>query len=264
MNKSSQLYAALWRIVPAKSALLYRICSKYIDQHNGENNSDIYTNGELWLMSYIIPQCRTVFDIGANVGDWSALALAVNPGLNVHCFEPSSQTFANLKARNLRGTILNNFGVSSKAGTMTLYIFADGSGLNSLYLRKGLEGGYALVPQKGREIVQVDTIDGYCQRSGVEFIDFLKVDVEGHELEVFKGAARMLSERRIRRIQFEYGGCNIDSRVLLKDFFEFLVPYGYTFHKLFPRELRQIDRYDQRLENFKYQNWFLVADRAKI
>ncbi len=91
-------------------------------------------------------------------------------------------------------------------------------------------------------------------------IDLVKVDVEGHELEVFKGAAGMLAQGKIKRIQFEYGGCNIDSRVLLKDLFEFLLPYGYAFYKVFPRELRRVPRYDQRLENFQYQNWVAATN----
>ena len=91
-------------------------------------------------------------------------------------------------------------------------------------------------------------------------IDLMKVDVEGHELEVFKGAVGMLAQGKIKRIQFEYGGCNIDSRVLLKNLFDFLVPYGYTFYKVFPRELRRVPRYDQRLENFQYQNWVVMAN----
>ena len=88
--------------------------------------------------------------------------------------------------------------------------------------------------------------------------------MEGHELEVFKGAAGMLTQGKIKRIQFEYGGCNIDSRVLLKDLFEFLLPYGYAFYKVFPRELRRVLRYDQRLENFQYQNWVAMANDVSL
>jgi len=80
-------------------------------------------------------------------------------------------------------------------------------------------------------------------------IDFLKVDVEGHELEVFKGATGMLSQSRIGHIQFEYGGCNIDARVLLKDLFDFFTPYRYASIN-YPNDLRHVPRYDQRLENF--------------
>jgi len=87
----------------------------------------------------------------------------------------------------------------------------------------------------------------------------MKVDVEGHELEVFKGAQGMLEKGAVKRIQFEYGGCNIDARMLLKDFFAFCAPYRYAFYKIYPHDLRHIPRYDQRLENFQYQNWVALA-----
>jgi hypothetical protein len=88
--------------------------------------------------------------------------------------------------------------------------------------------------------------------------------VEGHELEVFKGAGDLLAQGRIGIVQFEYGGCNIDSRALLQDFFDFFDPLPYALHKLYPARLRRHDRYDQRLENFQYQNWVAVRTDANI
>jgi len=242
-----------------RNAFLYRVCRRYVDRYNSENNGDFHTNGELWLMQTILPQCATVFDVGANLGDWTDLALEINPRLQVHCFEPSIATFQHLQARMGRA-ICNNFGLSSTPGEMTLWVFEDDAGINSLYKRQGLEDGYGLAEQERGETVRLDTLDAYCQRVGVQEIDLMKVDVEGHELEVLKGATGMLSQGKIKRIQFEYGGCNIDSRVLLKDLFEFLLPHGYAFYKVFPHELRFVLRYDQRLENFQYQNWIVMAN----
>ena len=104
----------------------------------------------------------------------------------------------------------------------------------------------------------MNTLDNYCQKYGVEHIDFLKLDVEGHEFAVFKDAASMLKNVNIDRIQFEYGGCNIDSRVLLKDLFELLIGYGYHLFKIFPKRLELEKCYDQKIENFQYANWLAV------
>ena len=89
----------------------------------------------------------------------------------------------------------------------------------------------------------------------------MKLDVEGHELEVLRGMTATLKRRQMGTIQFEYGGCNIDSRALLKDIFAFLKAQDYELYKMHPKSLRHVPGYDQRLENFQYQNW--VARRSQ-
>lgn len=241
---------------------VYRAAKRYIDCQNGDNDDNMHTNGELWFMRSVLPQCSIVFDVGANVGDWTALALGINPRQKIHCFEPSKATFQRLQTRT--GAICNNFGLSSAPGEMDLWVFDECSGTNSLYKRQGLQDGYGLTEQQRKELVRMDTLDAYCQRVGVQTIDLMKVDVEGHELEVFKGAKEMLAHKSIKRIQFEYGGCNIDARVLLKDLFDFFRSYDYSLCKMFPRELRHVPRYDQRLENFQYQNWVALSHHPKF
>lgn len=249
----------IFHIIPRNHPALYHLCQAYVNSYNGENNDDIHSNGELRFMREMLVNCHIVFDVGANVGEYAVLVLGINPGLQLHCFEPSGATFPRLLARRFPPNVIcNNFGLSSVEGERTLYVFADGAGINSLYRRHGLEDGWGLAPQQRTESVRLDTIDHYCENHSVGEIDYLKVDVEGHELEVFKGALEMLEQGRIKILQFEYGGCNIDARVLLKDLFEFLQPFGYVLHKIYPQYLRRIDRYDQRLENFQYQNWVAI------
>lgn len=238
------------------NALLYRFCRRYVNHYNGENNDDIRSNGELRWLREVLPHCETVFDIGANVGDWTAMALSINPQLKIHCFEPSDKAFRRLRAREFGGqVVLNRLGLSSEVGEMTLYLFEEEAGTNSLYRREGLN-----IAQTQTEQIRLDTLDAYCQRVDVRHIDFLKLDVEGHELMVLKGSSKMLAQGGVNRIQFEYGGTYIDARILLKDMFELLASYGYRLYKIHPRELRPVDRYDQRLENFQYSNWLAVKE----
>lgn len=121
-----------------------------------------------------------------------------------------------------------------------------------------MEDGRGSTEQHQKETVRLDTLDANCQRAGVEMIDLLKTDVGGHELEELRGVLGMLSQRRIKLIQFVYDGCNIDARVLLKDFFDLFNCCGYRLIKIFPDQLRWIAHYDQRLENFQYQNWVAI------
>jgi FkbM family methyltransferase len=222
-----------------------------VDHFNGDNNDDMHRNGELRFIREIIPRCATVFDVGANIGDWTDLVLSIKPQLKVHCFEPCTSTFQRLQKRNFgAGVVLNHAGLGAHIGDAKMYIFEECAGTNSLYHRQGLKS-----EQGTTETIRVDTLDDYCERQDIGQIDLLKIDVEGHELSVLQGSTRMLSQSRIKRVQFEYGGTFIDARILLKDMFELLTVYNFTFYKIYPEKVKLIERYDQRLENFQYQNW---------
>lgn len=150
--KRSSLKRQLLANLPT-NRLLYRLCKYYVDLCNGENNDDMATNGELRFIQRALPQCATVFDVGANAGDWTALALTVNPRLAVHCYEPSETTYQRLLARRFPPSVIcNNYGLSSTAGMRTLYVFGDGSGANSLYRRQSLEGGGDWLPDRAKKL----------------------------------------------------------------------------------------------------------------
>jgi FkbM family methyltransferase len=235
---------------------VHAACQRYVNRFRGENNDAIETNGELRFMRDRLASCHKVFDVGANVGDWARLALSVNPGTRLYCFEPSRFTFQKLVANEFpAGVSCHNVGLGSAAGDTTLFVFEEGSGMNSLYPRSGLEDGWNIAPQSRTEAVRIETLDGFCREHGIDRIDFLKMDVEGHELDVLAGATDLLARGAIGVIQFEYGGCNIDSRTFLHDFFAFFQARSYTLHKIFPDRLVPIVRYDQRLDDFQYQNW---------
>jgi methyltransferase FkbM-like protein len=92
----------------------------------------------------------------------------------------------------------------------------------------------------------------------------VKVDVEGHELEVFKGMRNMLQRAchagGVRVIQFEYGGCNLDARVFLADIWDFFSELNYSFYKLYPDGPMHVQKYDQRFETFLYSNWAIIQN----
>lgn len=240
---------------------LFRFCQAYVSRHTRIVSSNIETNGELRFMQQYLNGCRVVFDVGANVGVWAWRALNINPQIDLHCFEPSRRTYQRLLSNNFPSNVhCNNIGLSSSCGEQALYVFESNSALNSLYRRTGLEDGWKLESQKQSETIELSTLDAYCKLHDVQSIDLLKVDVEGHELEVFKGGAGLFQQQAIRMIQFEYGGCNIDSRVLLKDLFGFLQARGYRLYKIRPDGVQLVARYDTRLENFQYQNWLASLD----
>jgi FkbM family methyltransferase len=246
----------------AMNAAIYRLCEHYIDRFDNENNWDPETNGELALLRKVLPKCRVVFDVGSHTGNWAASALAVNPQLEIHCFEASRETHRQLIGRRPPlPVIANPFGLGAVAETRTLYSFGVGASGNSLYRRAGLEPrGFAT--QTTTEMVSLDTVDAYCANRGIRALDFMKIDTEGHELFVLQGARGLLTDKAVGAVQFEYGGCNIDSRVLLRDIFEFLAAVGYVPAKIMPDHVAVMKAYDARIENFHYQNWLAVPGPA--
>lgn len=235
----------------------------------GDNNGNMDSNGELFLQRNVLASTKNdngvvVFDVGANVGHWTlsllkiAEEIGISNNLFIHCFEPSTFSFSQLQAslltwlgKNKEVHIINS-GMGKIQDKMELHINADGAGTNSLYNRR--TEGIDLLYEKS-EIVQITTIDTYCMENNISHIDFLKIDVEGHELAVVQGAEGMLKQKAIDFIQFEYGGCWIDSRTLFRDMYDLLTGFGYVVGKIMPDGIEFHDRYDQRLETFQMANY---------
>ena len=251
----------IFDLIPAYSKALQGFCQRYVDRYNGDNNSDSSRNGEELLLRTELPKLRggVVFDAGANVGNWAKYALQVESSIQLHCFEPSQATFRLLSENKWSSDVhLNNLGLGDAEGQLELNIVDSSSALNSLYARRGVEPARG----KSKETISVTTVDAYCEQKGIDHIHFFKVDVEGHELAVFKGMSRMLRERRVQMIQFEYGGRNLDARVFLADIWEYLAPFGFEFHKLYPEGPKHILNYNQEQETFRYSNWLAVVSEA--
>lgn len=189
---------------------------------------DWHYNGENWLLNRLaVFRPSVVFDVGANVGDWSALACTALPESQIHAFEIVEGTYAALRDRfaGSSGVVLNNFGLSDKSGTITMHLF-DCSNLVTSHVAYP-HGSY-------REIVcRVRRGDEYMRDRGIKRIDFLKIDVEGAEHLVLHGFGSLFDAGQIDVIQFEYGKVNIITHFLLRDFYEFLESRGYSVGKLF-------------------------------
>ncbi len=145
------------------------------------------------------PRDRVVLDVGANIGFFSIRLGGL--GARVHAFEPGSAARSRLE-RNVR---LN--GLTERV-TVHPFAVSDYSGEGGLALRDGqtvhgtfLSCGAAQSP--GLEPVQCVTLGDAIRMTGAEYVDLLKVDVEGAEIEIFTGASRE-ALRRIRTVVFEY------------------------------------------------------------
>ena len=86
-------------------------------------------------------------------------------------------------------------------------------------------------------------------------IKFIKIDTEGSELKVLRGATHMLQTGRIKYIQFEFNHMNIISRSFLRDFYELLS--AYDIYRVLRDGLVPVP-YQETMEIFAYQNFLAI------
>ena len=249
------------------SRWIRRIDNKLLMVHKGyENlNYDFCTNGELSTLTKLakVGEIKTVFDVGANRGDWTDIARKSFPGAQIHSFEIVPETFSHLRNRfgNAANVAINDVGLSDAEGTINVYFSSDRDWIATC-VPDISETLHSYRPEA--RPVSVITGDHYCATKGIEAINFLKIDVEGFEPQVLRGFKDMLSRGRIDAIQFEYGYVNIDTHFLLKDFYAHLSQFNMTIGKIYPdyvdfRPYRHVD------EDFYGPNYLAVrSDRQDI
>jgi FkbM family methyltransferase len=197
-----------------------------------------------------MPVC---FDVGANEGNFSALLLAALPGAHIHAFEPHPRNFARLKQRVAQSTrvVCHQTAVGDSSGTTTLYDRSDLDGSSHASLHEGV---ITAIHGKNAVAVEVplDTLDQFVAKNTIQAVDFLKIDTEGHEMAVLRGARELIASGRIRCIQFEFNEMNVESRVFLRDFRRALP--GFDLFRLLPRALLPLRDTALETELFAYQN----------
>lgn len=207
-----------------------------------------------YLKSKVVKDNLVLFDCGANVGDYTKLLFKKFPDASIHCFEPLEITYNKLveNVKN-KSAILNNLGISDKVGENVIHYNATNLVLSSLYDRQ-MDSSKSL---NNVSTIKLTTIDEYCKQNGIDHIDFLKMDVEGSEYDALLGAANMLKCNKIKAIQIEFGGCNIDARVFFRDFWN-LLSEQYHIYRLIPNGLIKIEKYEGMLEIFFISNYLFI------
>jgi FkbM family methyltransferase len=154
------------------------------------------------------------------------------------------------------GASIHNLGCSSEPGQLPLYDYSDGDGHGGGSTHASLSRG-AVAREGGGQtsetLVKLVTLDWFCQQNAVSRIRLLKIDTEGYELEVLKGARGMLERGDIDLIQFEFNEMNPYTRVFFHDFLNILP--NYRLCRLLPNALLPLEPYvPLEHELFAFQN----------
>lgn len=237
---------------------LFKIIFLFSIKGMGIENYDTTFKSETKVYQRLgINERGTIFDVGANVGAYRDFVMSLYPKSNLYCFEPHPLAFQELKKTNIekRAKIVN-LGFDARKRTTRIYDYNSQSSHEHASVFSDVITDIHH-KEKSSYIVSLDTIDHFCEKNHISVIELLKVDTEGNELNVLKGASKMLAKGNIKIIHFEFNRMNVVSRSFFKDFCDLL--HGYEIYRIVGSELRMIDKYDPLYcEIFGYQNYLAM------
>ena len=220
-------------------------------------------NGEQTSLKYFIQPGMVVFDLGANDGEYSRHALAATKNnIELYAFEPGPETFKTLtkKMSHYQNVQLFQVALAEQKGEQTFFYYNKNS--KTARLSSLVQRNDQVEKQLGKTTkitVQTDALDSFCAEHNVPEIGLLKIDTEGAELAILRGAQAMLAQQQIAVIQFEYGGCFKDGGTTLKELYELLTQYNYTIFRIVPKGLIHVPKWRNALENYTYSNYLALS-----
>lgn len=235
--------------------------SKAFDKGLCNVNFDIHSNGEMFILKTMsLYGVHRVFDVGANVGEYTAEVKKACPDAEIHSFEIVPTTYQelveNISAEN---AILVNCGLSNYSGKTMIHVSSRENTTATAFKIDGMHDHDDYY--KDAEVIECDVITGheYVEKNMLDVIDFLKIDVEGMDYHVLEGMGESLN--KVKVIQFEYGVFNISSKKLLIDFYRLLSPFGFSIGQIMPKGVL-FSEYHFNMENF-YGNNYLAVKKSE-
>ena len=217
------------------------------------SGASVKTSGEIEAICRLFAKRKNetlqFFDVGANRGEFTQALAPHFPATTFFLFEPSPTTFSRLLSEvQSPQAVAMNFGLGKKEAYRPLY-------KESIHARIGSLTKFPTSATDFTESVKIRTLDNVVRELNVDCIDLLKLDVEGHELDVLRGATELLEKKAIKVIQFEFGEFNVYSRIFFKDLFDLLNHYGFSIAVIKFGHLVRLENYQLRYEIFAPTNY---------
>jgi FkbM family methyltransferase len=218
---------------------------------------------ERLIINSFIKDGDTICDVGANIGGWSNEVLSRFNDIKLYVFEPNFELNNSLyKLESVNTTnkvIIQNIALSDEQGIKNFNIY-ETSALSGFYRRPiQTEIDHEMKLIKNIE-VNVNRLDNIIN----ENISFIKIDVEGEELNVIKGCNKLINNNLIETIQFETGQTHLENNIKLEFFFNLLKDFPYIY-KIFEHSniIEKIEKYDEKLETYEYCNYIFSKKEYK-
>ena len=177
-----------------------------------------------------------IFDVGANVGNVTKKYVELFPNATIHSFEPIPQAIAqfNEKHENNKSVILNTCGLSNKVGTQSLNINKS-IDTSSLLESKSIGASSDKFCETVEQLdISLSTLDHYCTENKIDQIDLLKMDTQGSELNILKGAEALLKQGKVKMIFTEiYFKEQYKGQATFYEIALYLKQYGYYLKDMY-------------------------------
>jgi FkbM family methyltransferase len=198
-----------------------------------------------------------IVDVGVFIGEWTDNARTECPGKKMYLVEPNPRNFEILKSKFEESSDfkLLNYGAGLRPGEFTYYDLSGEPNVRGMsgFVKREIYSEF----NHDEKIIKVEKLDNLISED--DYIDFIKIDVEGYELNVLKGMEKILSDKRVLFIQYEYGGTYTDAGITMNDVIEFLKQYGYSVFNHNGSRFEKILNYN---DDFCYNN--LIATNIEI
>lgn len=201
----------------------------------------------------------TFLDIGASVGEYTEQLIEFPNVARGYLFEPQIDCVETLQNKFNNHKEINIVNLALGATTGAAQLFADKRGSKMASLTK-LDLTHFNVEFLPSEVCQVQTLDNWCASEGVT-PNFIKIDVEGHELDVLRGGCEILPKVKI--VQFEFGRTNIDTKTTFKDLWNFMYENDFCIFRIGPTRLVPTPEYSEKLENYSISNYLALKSDSR-
>lgn len=187
------------RIVEFRGARFFADSNNKIEERLIKGDYDL---DAMALLDMIIKPGHVCMDIGSNIGVYSVMmALRAGRTGGIHSFEPVNhirrRALLNVQLNGCRNVTMNDFALGAEPGASTMLQVKEGvfrGGTSSILETEAIA---AMGRDNFDEVkVKIKTLDSYVETACLDRLDFIKLDVEGFELSVLKGAEKTLSELR--------------------------------------------------------------------
>ena len=201
-----------------------------------------------------------IFDVGANIGQSIERFKNIFPVSSIHSFEPGISEFLQLKEKynNATDIFLNNIGIGEKITKRDFYCAAKSEtssfikiSKNTSWIKSRSKEFNTSVQNYSKKVpkISIDTIDNYCKNNSIKFIDILKIDTQGYEVNVLEGAKNTLKKKKISIIETE---------LILDDVYEKHATFFQIEKYLIPNNYRLVAVKPMNYNNFFEGNIFVV------